>query len=64
MKQLFSLISLLLLTTVGMAQNPIADNQGTFNIFRDGKMPTSSGEVFEAWNINDSLLHIPSYDTY
>jgi len=64
MKQLFSLISLLLLTTVGMAQNPIADNQGTFNIFRDGKMPTSSGEVFESWNINDSLLHIPSYDTY
>ncbi|HKL40549.1 MAG TPA: M23 family metallopeptidase [Cryomorphaceae bacterium] len=64
MKKLFSLFTLLLLAASGMAQGPIADNNAAFNIFRDGKMPTSSGEVFESWNINDSLLHIPSYDTY
>jgi murein DD-endopeptidase MepM/ murein hydrolase activator NlpD len=64
MKSLFSLFTLFILATVGMAQNPIAANLNSFNIFRDGKMPTSSTEEVEAWNINDSLLHIPSYDTY
>jgi murein DD-endopeptidase MepM/ murein hydrolase activator NlpD len=64
MKSLFFLFTLFILATVGMAQNPIATNQNSFNIFRDGKMPTSSTEEVEAWNINDSLLHIPSYDTY
>jgi murein DD-endopeptidase MepM/ murein hydrolase activator NlpD len=64
MKLLFSAFALSLLATVGLAQNPIADHSTSFNIYRDGKMPTASNEEMEAWNINDSLLHIPSYDTY
>jgi len=64
MKLLFSAFALSLLATVGLAQNPIADHTTAFNIYRDGKMPVSSLEEIEAWNINDSLLHIPAYDTY
>jgi len=64
MKLLFSAFALSLLTTLGLAQNPIAEHTTAFNIYRDGKMPASSLDEIEAWTINDSLLHIPSYDTY
>jgi murein DD-endopeptidase MepM/ murein hydrolase activator NlpD len=47
-----------------VAQGPLAENAASFNIYRDGKMPSSSNEEVHRWNINDSILHIPSYDTY
>jgi murein DD-endopeptidase MepM/ murein hydrolase activator NlpD len=64
MKLLFSVVTLFAFATVGLAQDHIAENQGFYNVFRDGKMPTSTIEAAGTWNINDSLLHIPSYDTY
>lgn len=64
MKLLFSVITLFAFATVGLTQDHIADNQGFYNVFRDGKMPASTSEAVGTWNINDSLLHIPSYDTY
>lgn len=64
MKLFLSAVTFNLLATFTLAQTPIADNHGFFNVFRDGKMPVAASEKAEAWNINDSLLHIPSYDTY
>jgi murein DD-endopeptidase MepM/ murein hydrolase activator NlpD len=64
MKPLFSVIILFLLTATGFAQAPIAESNTAFNIYSDGKMPSASNEEVVSWNINDSLLYIPSYDTY
>jgi murein DD-endopeptidase MepM/ murein hydrolase activator NlpD len=64
MKLLLSSFTLLIMIPFCSAQGPIAETKTNFNIFLDGKMPDASGTKAVIWNINDSLTHIPSYDTY
>lgn len=64
MKSLLSTFIFFSFVLFSTAQGPFAETKSTFNIYRDGKMPTASDATTATWNINDSLTHIPSYDTY
>lgn len=60
-----SIFILLIFLSVGsLNAQQIAEEKAHFNIFRDGKMPSSVDEEIVPWNINDSLNYIPSYDLY
>lgn len=64
MKPFLSLLTSFVIVASSWAQIPIAENHGFYNVFNDGKMPSSTDVEVDSWNINDSLLNIPSYDTY
>lgn len=58
------LIALSFLSLQSFAQGPIAEADVRTNIFADKAPGDYPAEELMEWTVNDSLYHIPAYDTY
>jgi len=64
MKPLISSLLLFACVLSAQAQTLLAEHSTEDNVYSDGKMPIKMEADVSAWDINDSLLYIPFYDTY